>query len=95
MTRQLSWTQRCLDVPIVTVNSIGGSVSRYLVRYGRGLYVCRQLIDNVIAETTGFIHRYTTFDRAFFENRGKKDGVKWRFSSEKAVNRSRPPPIFP
>jgi len=53
-------------VPIVTVNNIGGSVSWYLVRYGLGLYVCRQLIDNVIAEPAGFIHRYTTLDWAIF-----------------------------
>lgn len=65
MTRHLSWTQRNLGVPIVTVNSIGGSVSRYLVRYGRGLYVCRQLIDNVIAELAGFIHRCIIFGSLF------------------------------
>lgn len=56
MTRHLSWTPRYFGVLIVTVNNIGGSVSWYLMRYGRGLYVCRQLIDNVIAESVGFIH---------------------------------------
>lgn len=62
MTRHLSWTQRYFGVLIVTVNNIGGSVSWYLMRYGRGLYVCRQLIDNVIAESVGFIHQCAIFD---------------------------------
>ena len=64
-------------MPIVTVNSIGGSVSRYLVRYGRGLYVCRQLIDNVIADLAGFIHQCTIFDEAVYEKQGRKAKAKW------------------
>lgn len=56
----------------MTVNNIGGSVSWYLMGYGRGLYVCRQLIDNVIAELAGFIHQCTIFDEAFYEKQERK-----------------------
>lgn len=79
---------------IVTVNNIGGSVSQYLMGYGRGLYVCRQLIDNVIAKAANYIHQCTIFDEAFYEKRGRKAEARWRFLSKITIIRSCIPLIF-